>query len=918
MDKNKILDNQLHDELITCTKLLNLQNYGSISLDFFSIGEEDDIDFNNNCDKNLDPNDSNNKDQNKFQLINKEKLIINDINEEEIKDLLSINIFKISCKEIFQNNTKSFDLLEYIEEPIFSKNCQFTSTAIDDDKLYPIPTPKSLSCYFPILTITDDNPIFFNHQILKINDLCDDIKKSEAKDIQLLINEQTTDCYFDDITTAILSSTTKINDNYNQDFYLEEPILQDNMNNKEIFNNNNSNNDFTKLVLPTILEEFNDVIMTTEKDQLVPEETGVKAPIEIINQWERVKDYIVKNNNDIVDVVDGYSKEGGKSYLFKLEPVLIPVKDDPLEMTDRKKSSSKTTIDFSNIEQQDTIDLIQSGSVINTIKSIVDESTKTMLLAMSEQSEYQRIDSNINEKDDGDKELEKDFETIFEVISTTKNYNYNNINNVNHWQNIMEQSMDEICGLKFKEIIDSNYNLEENIRELLKNMCSCNNKSSIDDSIDLLLDVIIDPSLSLIESTKEPSFKAASSTAVSADIISLLSKKKGISCNDNKNNDELKSIEEEEITYLSTLTPPSSPSKKTVTGIKSPYFSQVQQINYNNNDDDGDNFMAKLQHSLNGNKINDTTDKNNNGKTFKYFSGKFSATSIQHHRNQKHLKLKVLDISKNKNEPTSTSIDLTYKSTIRNLPAPTTVHKYIISSRLLQNNRLLTALRSDNCKVELIERDFEYLKTFLSDDYYEQQKNLNYVEADLILDERTAMIYFPLNKISQIQIFTQFLNTLTRLAQKYSNFYLILENYTRKNNNNSDDMMIELSTTPYLFTLPTIKALANLSSLPSIHILYSTSEEIQQWESRDWMITEESLHENFLTCFTPFINPFTAQMILTATNLREFLAMSHLERRELIGDWIDEERLIQFNEIVNGDIDELEVFKFENQEMEYL
>nr|CAG8605701.1 9653_t:CDS:2 [Entrophospora candida] len=507
-----------------------------------------------------------------------------------------------------------------------------------------------------------------------------------------------------------------------------------------------------------------------------------------------------------------------------------------------------------------------------------------------------------------------------------------------HWNPIKKLVITDM-----KEIIDSNYNLEENIRELLKNMCSCNNKSSIGDSIDLLLDVIIDPSLSLIESTKEPSC--------------LKSRK-----------EEKNSIEEEEITYLSTLTPPSSPSKKTVTGIKSPYFSQVQQINYNNNDDNGDNFMAKLQHSLNGNKINDTTDKNNNGKTFKYFSEKFSATrSIDDF-----LILRVLDISKNKNEPTSTSIDPTYKSTIRNLPAPTTVHKYIISSRLLQNNRLLTALRSDNCKVELIERDFEYLKTFLSDDYYEQQKNLNYVEADLILDERTAMIYFPLNKISQIQIFTQFLNTLTRLAQKYSNFYLILENYTRNNNNNSDDMMIELSTTPYLFTLPTIKALANLSSLPSIHILYSTSEEMsarlarligdvcatkcenfnnnnnlividddgnnydsignsgdgngwknrQQWESRDWMITEESLHEKFLTCFTPFINPFTAQMILTATNLREFLAMSHLERRELIGDWIDEERLIQFNEIVNGDIDELEVFEFENQEtideMEYL
>lgn len=50
------------------------------------------------------------------------------------------------------------------------------------------------------------------------------------------------------------------------------------------------------------------------------------------------------------------------------------------------------------------------------------------------------------------------------------------------------------------------------------------------------------------------------------------------------------------------------------------------------------------------------------------------------------------------------------KSIIEKLPTPVVPHKYIVSIRMFPNRKLLTALKSEECKVELIERDFEYLR----------------------------------------------------------------------------------------------------------------------------------------------------------------------------------------------------------------
>ena len=56
-------------------------------------------------------------------------------------------------------------------------------------------------------------------------------------------------------------------------------------------------------------------------------------------------------------------------------------------------------------------------------------------------------------------------------------------------------------------------------------------------------------------------------------------------------------------------------------------------------------------------------------------------------------------------------------------------------------------------------------------------------------------------------------------------------------------------------------------------------------------------HKRFLSCFTPLINPFTAQIILTATTLLQFFQMTHSERCALVGGWIDEVRLVDKKQI---------------------
>ncbi|CAG8607056.1 14557_t:CDS:10, partial [Ambispora leptoticha] len=278
------------------------------------------------------------------------------------------------------------------------------------------------------------------------------------------------------------------------------------------------------------------------------------------------------------------------------------------------------------------------------------------------------------------------------------------------------------------------------------------------------------------------------------------------------------------------------------------------------------------------------------------------------------------------------------------LPIPITTHKYIISSRLLQNHAFVTALRSEDCKVELIERDFEYLRTILPDNI----SATKHIDADLILDEKSALIFLSLLQLSQQNSASNKKSSIEtalsilHLHKKYSNLYLVFETYVWNQKSSISDST-KPSLIPYPFTSPNQKAMNELLAILescecNFEIFFSSSEKIsaryvrmvgdfcaekcdnddgdegeektnyhakawnsrRQWESRQWMTAEESLHERFLTSFSPLINAFSAQIILTVTTLLEFLRMTHKERVDLFGGWIDEIRLAKFDEIING------------------
>src|SRR5204862_129606 len=83
-----------------------------------------------------------------------------------------------------------------------------------------------------------------------------------------------------------------------------------------------------------------------------------------------------------------------------------------------------------------------------------------------------------------------------------------------------------------------------------------------------------------------------------------------------------------------------------------------------------------------------------------------------------------------------------------------------------------------------------------------------HVEVDFIIVERTGVIFYPLNMLSQEQSILKLVKTILRLHLKYSNLYLILETYTWNNRSISSNK--EYTITTYPFTLPVLKSTSEL------------------------------------------------------------------------------------------------------------
>ncbi|KAF9899696.1 hypothetical protein BX616_002891, partial [Lobosporangium transversale] len=119
------------------------------------------------------------------------------------------------------------------------------------------------------------------------------------------------------------------------------------------------------------------------------------------------------------------------------------------------------------------------------------------------------------------------------------------------------------------------------------------------------------------------------------------------------------------------------------------------------------------------------------------------------------------------------------------LPPRPDTYKYIGSTRLLQNTRLVRALFDPQCaNIQLVERDVEYLRAFLPNTL--PNRLTTRIEADIILDEKTAIILYPLREIGQSTAqdpnagLNELVATIARIGPRYKALWLILE----ENNNN--------------------------------------------------------------------------------------------------------------------------------------
>ncbi|UZN99491.1 uncharacterized protein OCT59_000760 [Rhizophagus irregularis] len=923
----------------------------------------------------------------------------NDLLNKELSEVKDIDTDFILCNNLENYITR--DSIE-LEEPLFPKKIK-----LDNLEVPTVPTIKSLTPNYNPTQIVPEPFLESEIQTYTIEDLCPLYHEAMADEIDIatsLLKEQEIELKNDTILIDDLKFKSK---------YLEEPILP---NVKDIVQQDIPNSISN---VESLFKQEVELILKNDEKFSVIEESGVKLPLEMMNEWETMdddlKETLTESSRESEMILD-IPHEG-----YELEPVLIPAKNDPLEM-DRRKRRKKS-------ESEE--DIITTDSLLSVINHVVPENVMP-----------------ISSNQDEDEELQKDLDSIIKIDTP-----------FDQWQIIMTQPMDEIGELKFtvpsllhpvsyassdipsrlSDLVVSNSSKSDfqifspfsgiKALELLLHWNPIKNVAILE--IDKIVDTSETPYDNLAEITQEyicfdtDNLLGLIEVTSKSDEIYLRSKK------EEKKKKRLKQLEVAQRDYVhnnkesaaistasrhsrvtSAAVAPSNmfKNRSSLTRNYTPYTrqtnpSKIKSSNQNKSTDiqqllrkptigrfrniersmpdvmswirEGNDYDASLPEIANEtvsaqNRVTQwlsSCDFNDPNKDLKnknkyenievidltqdsdlstpetgksvvdnettspffrnkskssaeqnnamYFSNSFSAT-----RSIDDFLVLRGKLSPNKRREINQSNVTIGKSIIEKLPTPVVPHKYIVSIRMFPNRKLLTALKSEECKVELIERDFEYLRPFLS----EENSDTIHVEVDFIIDERTGVIFYPLNMLSQDQSILKLVQTILRLHLKYSNLYLILETYTWNNRCTSSNK--EYIITSYPFTLPVLRSISELKLILTCcncdaKIMYSLCEEMsakllrmvgdacatkcdiegatrvgnhgwkdhKQWAERNWMTIEESLHERFLSCFSPLINPFTAQIILTATTLIQFFQMSHMERCALVGGWVDEIRL---------------------------
>ncbi|RGB26791.1 hypothetical protein C1646_674522 [Rhizophagus diaphanus] len=313
----------------------------------------------------------------------------NDLLNKELSEVKDIDTDFILC-----NNLENFitrDSIE-LEEPLFPKKIK-----LDNLEVPTVPTIKSLTPNYNPTQIVTEPFLESEIQTYTIEDLCPLYHEAMADEIDIatsLLKEQ---------EIELKNDTFLIDDLKFKSKYLEEPILP---NVKDIVQQDIPNSISN---VESLFKQEIELILKNDEMVSVIEESGVKLPLEMMNEWETMdddlKETLTESSRDSEMILD-IPHEG-----YELEPVLIPAKNDPLEM-DRRKRRKKS-------ESEE--DIITTDSLLNVINHVVPENV---------------MPTSCNQ--DEDEELQKDLDSIIKIDTP-----------FDQWQIIMTQPMDEIGELKF-------------------------------------------------------------------------------------------------------------------------------------------------------------------------------------------------------------------------------------------------------------------------------------------------------------------------------------------------------------------------------------------------------------------------------------------------------------------------------------
>ncbi|ORX89275.1 hypothetical protein K493DRAFT_305893 [Basidiobolus meristosporus CBS 931.73] len=158
------------------------------------------------------------------------------------------------------------------------------------------------------------------------------------------------------------------------------------------------------------------------------------------------------------------------------------------------------------------------------------------------------------------------------------------------------------------------------------------------------------------------------------------------------------------------------------------------------------------------------------------------------------------------------------------------IYKYISDIKIMYNHEVVKYLTTE-CKIELLERDLGSL--MLPSESVEVPSP--YFEVDLILDEVTAIVYYPLIKLSQkstqatgetSKAITMFTQALISMRHKYENVWIILEGYVKTKHSYNDYLGFD-PFAPYIqeavTELHAFAACAQIAIDVNIQIVYSFS-----------------------------------------------------------------------------------------------